>query len=348
MINDLLNDYKDLILFVGSFVVLYILRLTALRFLKAFRNRFKGLSHDILNTIYKSIKIPSLIWVILISVHATVYLSKLPQNHINLITKVIDVLLIFSITILIGNLSTRIVKLYLQNKNLPETGLIFILLQVFIYLIGILIMLSYLGISIMPIITTLGVGGLAIGLALKDTLSNIFSGLYILLEKNIKVGDFIELENGKKGYVMNINWRTTTIKTLSNDVVILPNEKLAQSIIVNFAKPVELTRVAIEIPVSYDADIEKFEKIVMEEVYNLAKENDKLLLDPAPVLRFIPGFGDSSLNFTLYFYAANYEDSFLVQSELRKRIFKRLKKEGIEIPYPQLDVHIKDIKKDSL
>jgi len=348
MMNDLLNDYKDLILFTGSFVVLYILRFTALRFLKAFRNRFEGLSYNILNTIYKSVKIPSLIWVILLSVHTTVYFSRLPQNQINLITKVIDVLLIFSITILIANLSTRIVKLYLQNKNLPETGLIFILLQVFIYLIGILIMLSYFGISIMPIITTLGIGGLAIGLALKDTLSNIFSGLYILLEKNIKVGDFIELENGKKGYVMNINWRTTTIKTLSNDVVILPNEKLAQSIIVNFAKPAELTRVAIEIPVSYDTDIDKFEKIVMEEVYNLAKENDKLLLDPAPVLRFIPGFGDSSLNFTLYFSTANYENGFLVQSELRKRIFKRLKKEGIEIPYPQLDVHIKDIKKDSL
>jgi len=348
MMNDLLNDYKDLILFIGSFIVLYILRLTVLRFLKAFRNRFEGLSYNILNTIYKSIKIPSLIWVILLSAHAAVYLSKLPQNQINLITKVIDVLLIFSITILIANLSTRIVKLYLQNKNLPETGLIFILLQVFIYSTGILIMLSYFGISIMPIITTLGIGGLAIGLALKDTLSNIFSGLYILLEKNIKVGDFIELENGKKGYVMNINWRTTTIKTLSNDVVILPNEKLAQSIIVNLAKPAELTRAAIEIPVSYDTDIDKFEKIVMEEVYNLAKENDKLLLNPAPVIRFIPGFGGSSLNFTLYFSAANYENGFLVQSELRKRIFKRLKKEGIEIPYPQLDVHIKDIKKGSL
>jgi small-conductance mechanosensitive channel len=343
-----LNNYKDLILFVGSFIVLYVLRLTALRFLKAFGNRFEGLSYNILNTIYKSIKIPSLIWVILLSAHATVYISKLPQNQINLITKVIDVLLIFSITILIANLSTRIVKLYLQNKNLPETGLIFILLQIFIYLTGVLIILSYLGISIMPIITTLGIGGLAIGLALKDTLSNIFSGLYILLEKNIKVGDFIELENGKKGYVMNINWRTTTIKTSSNDVVILPNEKLAQSIIVNFAKPAELTRVALEIPVSYNTDIEKFEKIVMEEVYSLAKENDKLLLDPAPVLRFIPGFKDSSLNFTLYFSTVNYENGFLVQSELRKRIFKRLKKEGIEIPYPQLDVHIKDIKKDSL
>jgi small-conductance mechanosensitive channel len=256
--------------------------------------------------------------------------------------------LIFSITILIANLSIRIVKIYLQNKNLPETGLIFILLQVFIYLTGVLIILSYLGISIMPIITTLGVGGLAIGLALKDTLSNIFSGLYILLEKNIKVGDFIELENGKKGYVINIDWRATTIKTLSNYVVILPNEKLAQSIIVNFAKPVELTRVALEIPVSYNTDIDKFEKIVMDEVYSLAKENDKLLLDHDPVLRFIPGFKDSSLNFTLYFSAANYEDSFLVQSELRKRIFKRLKKEGMEIPYPQLDVRIKDRKKGSL
>jgi small-conductance mechanosensitive channel len=135
----------------------------------------------------------------------------IPEKHYHFITKFINVLLTFSITVFLANLSTKSLKLYMEEKNLPTVGasLIFIILNVFIYSLGILIILSQLNISITPILTTLGVGGLAIGLALKDTLSNIFSGLYILMEKRISIGDFIELENGRKGYVVNINWRTT-------------------------------------------------------------------------------------------------------------------------------------------
>jgi small-conductance mechanosensitive channel len=117
---------------------------------------------------------------------------------------------------------------------------------------------------------------------------------------------------------------------------------LAQSIVVNYAKPVNITRISIKIPVSYNTDIDILEKIVFEEVENFAKEDDRLLLDPKPALRFIPGFGDSSLNFTLFVSAVDYESGFIVESELRKRLFKRLKKEGIEIPFPQMDIHIKE------
>ncbi|WP_297888740.1 mechanosensitive ion channel family protein [Sulfurihydrogenibium sp.] len=334
------KDYKLFIIFLSSFSILYILRILVIEFLKKLSKKTSTKIDDIL---YKTIKIPSIFWIFIISVHITMVFLDIPEKHYHLITKVINVLLILSITIFLANLSVKSLKLYMEQRNLPTSGasLIFILIYGLIYSLGILIILSHLNISITPILTTLGVGGLAVGLALKDTLSNIFSGLYILMEKRITIGDFIELENGKKGYVVNINWRTTTIKTLSDDIIIIPNEKLAQSIVVNYAKPVNITRISIQIPVSYNTDIDRLEKIVFEEVENFAKEDERLLLEPKPVLRFIPGFGDSSLNFTLFVYANSYENGFFVESELRKRIFKRFKKENIEIPFPQIDVHIK-------
>ncbi len=337
----MVKDYKIFLIFISSFSVLYIFRILTIEFLKKLSQKTTTKIDDIL---YKTIKFPSIFWIFIISIHITMVFLDVPEKHYRFITKFINVLLTFSITVFLANLSTRSLKLYMEEKNLPTVGasLIFIILNVFIYSLGILIILSQLNISITPILTTLGVGGLAIGLALKDTLSNIFSGLYILMEKRISIGDFIELENGRKGYVVNINWRTTTIKTLSNDIVIIPNEKLAQSIVVNYAKPVNITRISIKIPVSYNTDIDILEKIVFEEVENFAKEDDRLLLDPKPALRFIPGFGDSSLNFTLFVSAVDYESGFIVESELRKRLFKRLKKEGIEIPFPQMDIHIKE------
>ena len=336
----MLKDYKIFIVFFASISILYVIRILTIEFLKKLAQKTPTKLDDVL---YKAIKLPSLLWIFIISLHITLTFLDIPEKHYHLSTKIINTLLILSITIFLANLSTRSLKLYMEEKNLPTTGasLIFIIINTVIYIVGILIILSNLNVPITPIITTLGVGGLAVGLALKDTLSNIFSGLYILVEKRINIGDLIELENGKKGYVVNISWRTTTLKTLTNDTVIIPNEKLAQSVILNYAKPVNITRTSIEIPVSYDTDIDKLEKIILEEVEKYSKEDSRLLLNPEPAFRFIPGFGNSSLNFTLYVSVSDYEGGFTVQSELRKRIFKRLKAENIEIPYPQLDVHLK-------
>jgi small-conductance mechanosensitive channel len=240
----MLKDYNVLFVFLASLVGFYILRVILLEVLKKITQKTKTKIDEI---IYQAIKLPSLFWVFILSIYVTMSfldISKMDYHSINKLVNVIlmlNVILIFSVTIFLANLITKFLKLYMEEKNLPTAGasLIFILINTLIYSMGILVILSYLGIPITPILTTLGVGGLAVGLALKDTLSNIFSGLYVIMEKKIKIGDFIELENGKKGYVENINWRTTTLRTLSNDVIIIPNEKLAQSVIVNYVKPLE-------------------------------------------------------------------------------------------------------------
>jgi small-conductance mechanosensitive channel len=193
------------------------------------------------------------------------------------------------------------------------------------------------------IITALGVGGLAVALALQDTLANLFAGIHILMEKSIRVGDFVRLETGQEGYVEDITWRTTRIKMLPNNMVIIPNSKLSQSIMTNYYLPEKRMALLIPIGVSYSSDPEKVERILVEEAKKAVGEVPGLLGEPEPAVRFIPGFGESSLDFTLVCHVQEFTDQYPVQHELRKRIFKRFKDEGIEIPFPHRTVYLKSI-----
>jgi small-conductance mechanosensitive channel len=208
-----------------------------------------------------------------------------------------------------------------------------------------LIILSVLGISITPLITALGVGGLAVALALQDTLVNLFAGLHILMEKSIRVGDFIRIETGQEGYVEDITWRTTRIKMQPNNMIVIPNSKLSQSVVTNYSLPEKKMAVSIPVSVSFSVDPENVENVLAEEANKAVGEVEGLLGEPKPVARFIPGFGESSLDITLICHVREFADQANVQHELRKRILKRFRQEGIEIPFPHRTVFIREEKK---
>ena len=243
-------------------------------------------------------------------------------------------------------ISGKIFGNYVQKSELPipTTGLAYGILKGTVFVIGFLIILTVLGISITPLITALGVGGLAVALALQDTLANLFAGIHILVEKSIRVGDFIRLETGQEGYVEDITWRTTRIMMLPNNMVIIPNSKLSQSIVTNYYLPEKRMSLLIPIGVSYSSDPEMVERILIEEAKKAVGEIPGLLGDPEPFVRFIPGFGESSLDFTLICQVQEFVDQYLAQHELRKRIFKRFKEEGIEIPFPHRTVYLTEEK----
>lgn len=293
--------------------------------------------------IIQSIKFPSLFWCLAISAYLGIGISDLPQKYLLYITKAIYVVLIFSITLAAANLSGKIFRNYLQISNLPipTTGLFYGLLKGTILVIGLLIILSVLGVSITPLITALGVGGLAVALALQDTLANLFAGLHILVEKSIRVGDFIRLETGQEGYVEDITWRTTRIKMLPNNIVVIPNSKLSQSIVTNYYLPEKRMAILLPVSVSYKSDPEEVERLLLDIVNNAIGKIEGLLEEPKPAVRFSPGFGESSLDFTLVCHVREFADQFPVQHELRKLIFKRFREVGIEIPFPQRVVHLK-------
>jgi small-conductance mechanosensitive channel len=205
--------------------------------------------------------------------------------------------------------------------------------------LAIMIVLDNLGVSLTALWTTLGVGSVAIALALQETLSNFFAGFYLQLDRPIRIGDYIKFEGGHEGTVEQMSWRSTRIRTVPNNTIIVPNSKLASTVITNYSLPEPRLALWIPIGVSYSSDPEQVEQVLLEEAMAAAEGVPGLVSDPAPFVRFMPGFGDSSLNFTLICRITTYVDQYLVQHELRKRIFARFRKEGIQIPFPQRDVH---------
>lgn len=326
---------------VASVVVLLALRTITFRI---FQRWTEKAATKIDGIVLSSFRWPSVLWAVALGIYIGIAFSDLSERYIFYLTRIIHVILILSVTFAVANLLGRIFQSYIRQSNLPlpTTGLAYGLLKGIIIAIGILIVLSVLGISITPLITALGVGGLAVALALQDTLANLFAGIHVLMEKSIRVGDFVKLETGQEGYVDDITWRTTRVRMLPNNMVVVPNSKLAQSVVTNYYLPEKRMSLLIPIGVSYDADPEEVERILVEEAEKGAADIPGLLADPAPFVRFIPGFGDSSLDFTLICQVAEFTDQYLAQHELRKRIFKRFKEEGIEIPFPQRTVYLRE------
>jgi len=324
-------------------VTLFVIRAISFGILHKWAEKTETKIDDI---IINSLKMPSVYWCIAIGLYVGIAVSDLNAKYVLYISRAIHVIVIFSVTIAAANLSGRIFRNYVQRSNLPipTTGLAQGILKGTIIVIGLLIIMSVIGISITPLITALGVGGLAVALALQDTLANLFAGIHILVEKTIRVGDFIKLESGQEGYVDDITWRTTRVRMLPNNMVVIPNSKLSQSIVTNYYLPEKRMSLLISIGVSYSSDPEKVEKILIEETKNAVGQIPGLLGDPEPFVRFIPGFGDSSLDFTLICQVKEFVDQYLAQHELRKRIFNRFKQEGIEIPFPHRTVYVREEK----
>lgn len=323
--------------------ILLVIRSISFKYIHSWAERTETKIDDI---IINSAKSPSLYWCFAIGLYIGAEISELPNKYVFYLSKAIHIVIVFSVTLAIANLSGKIFKNYVRKSNLPipTTGLAYGILKSTIIVLGFLVILSILGISITPLLTALGVGGLAVALALQDTLANLFAGIHILMEKSIRVGDFVKLETGQEGYVEDITWRTTRVRMLPNNIVVIPNNKLAQSVVTNYYLPEKRMSLLIAVSVSYSEDPEKVEKILVEEAGKAVGEIPGLLGDPEPFVRFIPGFGESSLDFTLICQVREFVDQYLAQHELRKRIFRRFKEEGIEIPFPHRTVYLREEK----
>jgi len=254
------------------------------------------------------------------------------------------VLLLFvaSLTYTGSRIAVRLVRLRAAEdpSSMAVNSLTQNLVRAAVLTIGTLVVLSMLGVSITPFLTAIGVGGLAVALGLQDTLSNLFAGFWVSIAGQVRLGDYVKLDSGQEGYVVDVSWRTTSIRMLANNLVIVPNSKLAQAIIINYHLPEKRMSLPIPVSVGYECDPDHVERVLVEEAKKGVQEIPGLLADPAPFVRFIPGYGESSIDMTLICQVATFVDQYLAQSELRKRIFRRFRQEGIRIPFPARTVYL--------
>ncbi|MGH7440150.1 MAG: mechanosensitive ion channel family protein [Polyangiaceae bacterium] len=187
-----------------------------------------------------------------------------------------------------------------------------------------------LGLSLAPALTAFGVGSLAVALALQDTLSNFFSGVYVILDKPVRPGDFVRVEPSYEGYVASIGWRSTQLRTLTNNIVIIPNGMLAKAVITNYALPSPHIASSVRVDVAADADVERV-AAVLGEIAQGAAELPAIASDPKPGVSLSPGFVDGYIGFTVYYNVVSFGDQSGVQNVLRMRVAAAFKKAGIAL-----------------
>jgi small-conductance mechanosensitive channel len=286
---------------------------------------------------------PFMIWILILGTHLATQSSDLPAAATRWVAKILLVLWILSLTIMASRLAGNLIRLRGIGVPgaLPVTTLTQTLAQLAVVILGMLVLLNALGISITPILTALGVGGLAVALALQDTLSNLFAGFYVAVAGQVRLGDYIRLSTGEEGYVTDISWRSTTIRALANNLIIIPNSKLGQAIVTNFHLPEKRMATSIQVGVSYDADPDHVERVLLEEALSASREIAGMRAEPAPSITFDPGFGDWALGFTLNYQVEEFVDQYRVRHALRKRVLKRLRQEHIDMPFPTRTIYMR-------
>lgn len=267
-------------------------------------------------------------------------LDPLVQTRVN---QVLGVAIIVSLTIIAIRFASGTVDRFAQRTQggMPATSLVNNLVSLLIGILGLFLVLQNLDIEITPLITALGIGGLAVALALQDTLGNLFAGVSIIVAGQIRRNDYIRLESGEEGFVTDVKARNTTIRTFpQRNLVVVPNAVLASTIVTNYSLPKRSLWIPIPVGVAYDSDLEQVEQIAIEVAERVLESVEGRKPGSAPVVRYRE-FGDSSINFDVLLSASKFTDQFLIRHEYIKKLHGRFATEGIEIPFPIRTVYLR-------
>lgn len=328
------NEYFHfLLIFLVSLVIAksshYILK----TYLKKITEKTKS---DIDDIIIHIITKPLYILIIAVGLYLALKTLSIITDYISVISGIFFVVIISIISWIISRiLKVLIVRWFKVHKKFEKTPqLISKIISIIVYLIAFLMILKHFNIEITPLIATLGVGGLAVGLALQNTLSNFFAGLHIISDRPINVGDFIELTEGNiSGYVEDVGWRSTRLRTLPNTIVIVPNSKLAESIIINNSLPEQEMAALVQCGVAYSSDLEKVEKVTIDVARKIQKTVPGAVKTFDPFIRYHT-FGDSNINFSVILRVEKFVDKYMVTHEFIKALKAAYDKESIEISWP--------------
>jgi len=285
---------------------------------------------------FEAIESHIVLWFFLLSLNiASTSIPFLSDVYLAYLSKIIVAVLILSMTLAASKIGVGVLDYWAekQGTDLPSTTIFVNLARIIIISVGVLVILQSIGVSITPLLTAMGVGGLAISLALKDTLSDFFAGLHILLSQKVKPGDFIELDSGYMGYVQNITWRHTILMERTNNEVTVPNTKISAAIVKNYDKGDPSFSIRVPIGVSYKSDLSHVVKVTEEVAATVVADIEGAKKDNPAVVRYFQ-FGPSSVDLKVYFRGKKYGDQHLIIDEFIRRIHKRFQLENIEIPFP--------------
>jgi small-conductance mechanosensitive channel len=281
----------------------------------------------------------SIFWFLLGGISISLRTLPIQFSIILLAQKLLLATFLGSLTVLLAEVSVNILRVYTTKDDgiSPLTTLFDFLLKVAVFSIGFLLILQSIGVSITPFLTAFGVGGVSIGLALQNTLSNLMSGINIITSKKVRPGDYIQLKTGESGYVIDVELKYTIIQEITDNLMVIPNSKIITSSFRNYSLPDKLIVLPVDLAVSYDSDLEKVEKITLEVAQTTIKDflNPKDINDYKPFIRYNQ-FDYFSINFTVYLKIREEEffEHIKLKHEFLKKLHQQYQIEDINIPFP--------------
>lgn len=294
------------------------------------------------DSIILSLRGVGLVWFFLAGLYSAILFSSLNPSIVTLLKKILLVIITYSLALFACRVIVVVMGIFLKKFPKIPVSLTSNLVRIVVFSFTTLIVLQNLGIDITTIVTTLGIGGLAVALALQDTLSNLFAGFYITLSGQVRAGDYIKLETGQEGYVIDISWRNTTVKELPDNLVIIPNSKLASAIFTNYHLPAKNITLTFSLGVSYESNLEHVEEVTIEIAKEVMLEVCQIKTDFEPFILY-ENFNDSSIDFTVFLRVNEFIEKRTARHEFIKRLHRRYQQEGINIPFPIRDVNLSNL-----
>jgi small-conductance mechanosensitive channel len=327
---DALQGYLDPLLIVLAAAAMGVLvRLTLIHWLRQLSLLNKSPYDEI---VIDGLKHRVVAWTVLVVLYLQA--SALPWHPGTITTTrtILAALIIISVTVVLMRLVSALVHAYgtTSAAGVGGTNLIRYICAVLLLFTGAVSVLALFGISVVPAITALGVGGLAVALAFQDTLANVLSGLNLTLSRQIRVGDYIELNETTGGFVIDIGWRATTLRGLNGLNVFIPNKKLAEAVMTNYT-----LGAAMSVELAFRVDLgcrpQRIVALVVDEMRLAAEVLPGLRQDIPAAVRF-KAFGEWALDFRVYVEIASFQDRMYLRHELMMRLHERLLREDIALP----------------
>lgn len=341
-----MTPYMPYIIAIAALVV----SITALLLIKMFlfrlaQRRAAQTVSDLDDILLAAVSTPANLVVVVVGFWLAHLFVPMPERFEPHVAGVLSLLLISAVVLFVDRL---IVGFYDRQQSKSSnvvlkqsSNIIHVLIHSAVFGLGGLVILDSLGISITPLIASLGIGSLAVALALQDTLANLFAGIHLVLDRPIEAGDFLRLESGDEGHVEKIGWRTTQLRTNQNNMVIIPNNRLANSCVTNYSRPQQQMTINVDVGVAYNSDLKKVEVVTKEVARRVQKESADAVSDYEPLVRFHT-FADSSINLTVTLSGRDFIAAKDVQHAFIKALHERFRQDGINIPFPMRTLEINE------
>ncbi len=276
----------------------------------------------------------SLFWTAILGIWWTLPARWLNVISLSLGISLVTFLIQIAVTILVMRLLTGWIELFATRRNLQSLSLIKRLLHGFTFVVVIAVILASLGVPVEGILIALAGSSVVLSLALQQPLSNLFGGVMVAASNRFKPGDYIRLSTGEEGYVVDVDWFTTTVRQMTNNLVVIPNALMTSAILVNFDRPASEMTIFLDVAVGRDQDVDRVEQVALEVARQVMVNVSGGVSSWKPFIRYPQGLADYITRFTVALRVQNYEAQYPVTYEFFRQLQERYRQEGITTPFP--------------